>query len=299
VSALIATGLVKRFGDTRALDGVAVTVAPGEVRGLLGLNGAGKTTLLRVLLGLVRADAGNVALLGSGDPERRPRDVAGCVEEPSFYPYLTGRANLELLTELDGTRRDAPARIDTALKRCGLNGRSDDRVAGYSTGMRQRLQLAAALLRAPRLLLLDEPTSGLDPAGLRDVARLVRELADGGAAVLLSSHQIGEVEAICDTYTVLREGRVAWDGSAAALRAQAPSSNWALETADDARALELAEQLDRIGAGRAEHGGLRISAEELDLDRLTVALGRAGIAIRRLEQVSTPLESMFFTLTAR
>ena len=171
----------------------------GEVRGLLGPNGAGKTTLLRMLFGLVRPDAGSIELLGR--PLVAPgaaalEGVGGFVEEPSFYPYLSGRANLRLLAKLDGAGEDVS--IDEALERVGLTRRGGDRVGGYSTGMRQRLGIAAALLRSPRLLLLDEPTSGLDPAGARAVAALVRELSADGVAVLLSSHQIGELEKVCD-----------------------------------------------------------------------------------------------------
>src|ERR1700742_4825361 len=234
VDAVRATGLVKRFGATAAVDGVDLVIGTGEVRGLLGPNGAGKTTLLRMLFGLIRPDAGSVELLGQ-DFDGRGGDVleevGGFVEEPCFYPYLSGAANLSLLAELDGGHTEDA--IGAVLERVGLAGRGDDRVAGYSTGMNQRLGLAAALLRSPRLLLLDEPTSGLDPAGTRAVAALVRELAAEGVAVLLSSHQIGELERVCDSYTVMRHGRVVWDGSAAELVAQAPASAYALATSDD------------------------------------------------------------------
>src|SRR5579875_1138770 len=155
VDALRAIGLRKRFAATSALEAVTMTVPAGEVHGLLGANGAGKTTLLRLLFGLISPDAGSVHLLGRplGGPGSVALDrVAGFVEDPAFYPYLSGAANLWV------------------LERVGLGSRGRDRVSGYSTGMRQRLGLAAALLRLPRLLLLDEPTSGLDPAGARDVA---------------------------------------------------------------------------------------------------------------------------------
>ena len=140
------------------------------------------------------------------------RGVAGFVEEPAFYPYLSGTANLELLAELDDGAAPPVAEV---LERVGLAGRGSDRVAGYSTGMRQRLGIAAALLRSPRVLLLDEPTSGLDPAGAEAVSTLLRELCDDGVAVLLSSHLIGDLEALCDAYTIIRSGRVVWDGDAA------------------------------------------------------------------------------------
>jgi len=191
VTAVRTSRLVRRFDATTAVDGVDLEIAPGEVRGLLGPNGAGKTTLLRMLLGLIRPDAGTIELLG------RPIDasgvvpldgVGGFVEDPAFYPYLSGRANLRLLARLDGSvsgssGHEIESAIDNALERVGLGQRGGDRVGGYSTGMRQRLGLAAALLRRPRLLLLDEPTSGLDPAGVNDVSALVVDLVPGDSPV--------------------------------------------------------------------------------------------------------------------
>jgi ABC-2 type transport system ATP-binding protein len=196
-------GVTKRYGSSLALNQVDLNVGPGQLRGLLGPNGAGKTTLLRLVFGLIRPDGGEIELDGT---------LGGFVEDPTFYPYLSGRRNLQLLADLDGV--DAAA-VEPLLERVGLTGRAHDRVAGYSTGMRQRLGIAAALLRRPDVLALDEPTSGLDPAGIRDSASLLRELAADGVAVLVSSHMIGELEELCDSYTILMEGAVIWDGSAA------------------------------------------------------------------------------------
>jgi ABC-2 type transport system ATP-binding protein len=292
-----ASGLVKRFETTRAVEGVDLTVKEGEVLGLLGPNAAGKTTLLRMLFGLVSPDAGSIELFGRSLHQTDSlalEDVAGFVEEPSFYPYLSGRANLELLAELDGG--GAQGRIDEALEKVSLTERGADRVSGYSTGMRQRLGIASCLLRAPRLLLLDEPTSGLDPAGVREVGALMRGLASEGVAILLSSHQIGEVEGICDRFTVLRRGRVVWGGTAAELRAQAPPSAYGMVTSDDARALQLAAATPGVRA-EPRDGGLEVWAEGESLDHFVLALGRAGIPVRRLELLVSPLESMFFALT--
>jgi ABC-2 type transport system ATP-binding protein len=297
VAAVRAKGLVKRFETTTAVHGVDLVVEEGEVRGLLGPNGAGKTTLLRLLFGLVAADEGSIELFGHplGAAESVDLEgVAGFVEEPTFYPYLSGRVNLELFAELDGGID--PERVDEVLELVGLSGRGADRVSGYSTGMRQRLGIAAALLRSPRLLLLDEPTSGLDPAGARDMAGLVRGLASEGTAVLLSSHLIGDLENVCDAYTVLRLGKVVWDGSAQALREQAPGSAYRLATSDDIRALEIAEQHPGVHVGISPTGELRLAVQGR-VDAYVLDLGRADIAVRRLELVVSPLESMFFALT--
>jgi ABC-2 type transport system ATP-binding protein len=299
MSALRVAGVTKAFAGTRAVDDVDLEIGGGEVRGLLGPNGAGKTTLLRMLLGLVAPDAGSIELLGRplhGAPVDALDGVAGFVEEPAFYPYLSGRANLELMVELD--RRGARSAIDDALANVDLGRRAGERVSGYSTGMRQRLGIAAALLRSPRLLLLDEPTSGLDPAGARDVAALVRALAAQGVAVLLSSHQIGELESVCDSYTVLRHGRVVWDGTAAQLRAQAPASAYVVVTTDDLRAAEIATTRIRLRTGRGRDGSLAVAATEEGLDAFVAALAQSGVSIRRLDLLVSPLESMFFALTS-
>ena len=298
VAAVRARGLVKRFETTTAVDGVDLLVEEGEVRGLLGPNGAGKTTLLRLLFGLVAPDAGrrsSCSATRSVAPSRSTSTAwRGSSRSPTFYPYLPGQVNLELFAELDGGV--APGRVEEVLEIVGLSGRGGDRVSGYSTGMRQRLGIAAALLRSPRLLLLDEPTSGLDPAGARDMAGLVRRLAAEGTAVLLSSHLIGDLENVCDAYTVLRLGKVVWDGSAQQLREQAPGSAYRLATSDDARALEIAEQHRSVHVTRSPTGELRLVAQDR-VDAYVLDLGRADIAVRRLELVVSPLESMFFALT--
>jgi ABC-2 type transport system ATP-binding protein len=299
VAAVDARGLVKRFDTTVALDGVDLVVGEGEVHGLLGPNGAGKTTLLRLLFGLVAPDAGTIELFGkplSGAGPVPLDGVAGFVEDPSFYPYLSGRVNLELFAELDGGA--AAKRIDGVLEQVGLAARSGDRVNGYSTGMRQRLGIASALLRAPKLLLLDEPTSGLDPAGAREIRALVGELCSEGVGVLLSSHQIGEIEDVCDGFTVLREGKMVWRGTAEQLREQAPGSAYLLITSDDRRALDIAATHAGAVAMPAPNGGLSLTIDDEGLDAYMLALGRADVAVRRLELVVSPLESMFFALTA-
>ena len=291
-------GLTKRYGETLAIDAVDLEVSPGEVRGLLGPNGAGKTTLLRMLFGLIRPDAGSIDLLGQrfdGHQIGRLPGVAGFVEEPAFYPYLSGYANLELLAEFDDNLEPD---IDGMLERVGLSGRARDRVAGYSTGMRQRLGIAAALLREPRVLLLDEPTSGLDPLGTEAVGQLLGELSEQNVAVILSSHLIGELEDLCHSYTIIREGRVAWDGDTSRLDAEAPGSAYSLITSDDVRALELARDRTGIRANCTDRSRIRLIVERGALGEYVLALGREGVAVLRLELVVSPLKAMFFALTA-
>ncbi len=298
--AIRAAALVKRYGRIPAVDGVNLELREGELRGLLGPNGAGKTTLLRMLFGLVRPDSGWIDLFEQPLIRQGPSTllgVSGFVEDPSFYPYLSGRANLELVAKLD--RRRARRSIDGALERVGLATRGSDRVSTYSTGMRQRLGIAAALLCEPRLLLLDEPTSGLDPGGAQEVAQLLRELAADGVGVLLSSHLIGEVEKICDSYTILRQGRVAWNGTALELHARAAASAYALSTSDDERALQIAAEHPGISVRPFPAGGLALTAvSDVCLDAYTSAIGQAGIGTRRLDLLLSPLESMFFALTS-
>jgi ABC-2 type transport system ATP-binding protein len=298
MAAIVARGVSKRFGDRAAIADVDLDVAEGEVRGLLGPNGAGKTTLLRALLGLVRPDAGQISLLGRTADESRPTDlegVAGIVEEPRFYPYLSARANLEVLARLDD--RGAPARIDETLELVRLTSRSRDRVSGYSSGMRQRLGIAAAVMRDPRLMLLDEPIAGLDMDGIRLVAELVSALAQDGVAVLLSSHQIAELASMCDAFTVLSEGRVVWDGSAAAMRSQAPPPTYRVFTSDEAVAAAICSNLEGVLVEPAPEGGLRVRATEQKLDELVLAFAGSHVAVRRLELAISPLESMFSSLT--
>ncbi len=299
MSAVRVSGVAKSFDTTRALDGVDLVLDEGEVRGLLGPNGAGKTTLLRILFGLVRPDAGSIELFGQalGGSESDALDrVSGFVEDPSFYPYLSGRANLELLVELDGG--ETGTTIGEVLERVGLAKRSADRVSGYSTGMRQRLGIAASLLRSPRLLLLDEPTAGLDPEGVREVGALVRELAADRVTILVSSHLITEVEDFCQSFTVLSRGRVVWDGVAAQVGEQAPASAHRLLTSNDTRALEIAARQAGVSGAPSDRGGLTVTVDEGSLDQYVLALASEGVAIRRLELLVSPLESMFFALTS-
>jgi ABC-2 type transport system ATP-binding protein len=292
-----AFALSKRYDDVLAVDAVDLTVNAGDVYGFLGPNGAGKTTTLRMILGLITPTGGHAELFGR-DPMRvgaRALDgVAGFVEAPRFYPYMTGRRNLELLADLDGD--GARGRIDEVLDVVELAGRAKHKVGGYSHGMRQRLGIAASLLRRPQLLILDEPATGLDPAGMRDMRDLIRRLAQDGITVLLSSHQLPEVQELCDRVAIVSSGKVVYEGALTELRRRG-GSGYRLRTDDDTAALEIASTIAGVRHARITDGGVALQADEEHVGELSLALGRAGIAILALTPELATLEELFFRLT--
>ncbi len=289
-------GLVKRYGQLTAVGGVDITVRSGDVYGYLGPNGAGKTTSLRMMLGLIRPDEGQVRLFGR-DPMKTVlalEGVAGFVEAPTFYPYLSGRRNLELLAAYDGY--GAALRIEAALEAVELAGRGGDRVGGYSHGMRQRLGIAAALLRDPKLLLLDEPTTGLDPAGMRDMRLLIKRLAGQGITIVLSSHLLAEVEDVCNRVAIVRLGKIVYEGAIAELKSAAGTS-YRLSTTDDDRALAVCRAQPGISDVRSKGGRIWFAADEEAVAALSQALVEAGALIRSLTPQTATLEDLFFSLT--
>jgi ABC-2 type transport system ATP-binding protein len=292
-----ARGLVKRYKEVLAVDHIDLNVHTGDVYGFLGPNGAGKTTTLRMALGLIMPTAGTVQLFGR-DPIREGaralEGVAGFVEAPRFYPYLSARKNLELLAALDGD--GARERIGEVLELVELSPRAKHHVGGYSHGMRQRLGIAAALLRRPRLLILDEPATGLDPAGMRDMRALIRRLAEEGITVLLSSHQLPEVQELCDRVAIIDSGRVVYEGALADLRRRG-GAGYRMRTTDDLRAMAvLREQRGIEHASSTEHG-LSFQADEPHVGALSMALGAAGVGILALTPELATLEDLFFRLT--
>jgi ABC-2 type transport system ATP-binding protein len=297
--AVDAVDVTKRYGDLVAVDDISLRVERGEVYGVLGPNGAGKTTFLRMLFGLIQPDAGTIRLFGRTRAEAGAAvldGVAGFVESPRFYGYLSGRRNLAGLTRLDGGLNSG--RIDDVLDIVGLADRSDDKVGGYSYGMRQRLGVAAALLRDPQLLVLDEPANGLDPAGIRDMRDLVKRLADSGLTVLLSSHDMLEVEEICDNVTIMGRGKVVFHGEIATLRERAPERGHRIRTSNDRRALTLARSLhNAVIATAADGDGISVVGPQEAIDEYARAILRDGLSLRSLEVTEEPLESLFFMLT--
>jgi ABC-2 type transport system ATP-binding protein len=251
-----------------------------------------------MLFGLIRPDAGTLKLFGQTWEQAGTRTldgVSGFIESPKFYPYLSGRKNLAGLARLDGGA--VPGRLDEVLEIVDLADRADDKVGGYSFGMRQRLGVAASLLRDPQLLVLDEPANGLDPAGMRDMRALIKRLAASGLTVLLSSHDMSEVEEICDNVTIMRTGSVVYHGEISELREQAPEQGHRISTDANDRALRLSEGHPGLDVTVAADGGLVVEGPQAAVDLYVAALVDAGIALRGLELTEAPLESLFFMLT--
>lgn len=301
--AVRARGITKCFGDVVALDGVDLDVARGRIHGLVGPNGAGKTTLLGLLLGLAVADEGRLEILGT--PLRRalaaPDGVAGFVDGPGLYPSLTARQNLAALAALRGQGARA-AGVDEVLDQVGLADVADDPARGYSLGMRQRLGLAAALLTEPRLLVLDEPSNGLDPAGKRHVHGVLNRLAANGTAVVLSSHRMDDLQALCSEATILATGRVVFTGPLSKLASENRELDYRVLTSDPgaARLLALGTAGIRVvddTAPRQDAEALVVRALVPAVDELVMGLVRAGIALRELAPVVSPLEAAFLALT--
>ncbi|GAB3705523.1 ATP-binding cassette domain-containing protein [Mariniluteicoccus flavus] len=206
---LTCRGLTKAYGDHRVLDGLDLTVLPGRVYALLGRNGAGKSTTFKILLGLIEADAGTVEVLGRPWTRSSLESIGASVDGPALYPHLTASENVLVHARLTGTPRD---RIAPMLATVGLQAAGRKKARDFSTGMKARLALAIALLTDPAVLLLDEPQNGLDPEGIIELRRLIRDLAERGHTVLISSHQLGEVTHLADDIGVLASGRMVYEG---------------------------------------------------------------------------------------
>ncbi|MEV6483547.1 ABC transporter ATP-binding protein [Streptomyces sp. NPDC051576] len=301
--AVRARGITKCFGDIVALDGVDLDVTQGQIHGLVGPNGAGKTTLLGLLLGLAVTDGGRLEILGA--PVERalaaPDGVAGFVDAPGLYPSLTARQNLAALAALRGLDAGT-AGIDDVLGEVGLTDVADDKTRGFSLGMRQRLGLASALLTRPRLLVLDEPSNGLDPAGKRHVHGVLTRLAAEGTGVVLSSHRMDDLEALCSEVTILATGRVVFSGPLSKLAAENRELDYRLRTSDPETARRVAA--DTPGIRIVDDSGIRQDADVLVVRALTPALDelvakvvRSDVAVRELAPVVSPLEAAFLALT--
>jgi ABC-type multidrug transport system ATPase subunit len=295
VEPVIRTGaLLKRYGSVLAVDGIDLDVRAGDVYGFLGANGSGKTTTVRMLLGLVLATSGTAEVLGEPMPRAAATvlpQVGTLVEGPAAYPHLTGRANLELFDAMGTrtTRRDRRTRVGDTLDQVGLGVAGDRKVGGYSLGMRQRLGLAAALLRAPRLLVLDEPTNGLDPQGIREMRDLLLGLNAGGTTIFLSSHLLAEVEQMCTRVGVLDRGRLVVQEDLHVL--QAPTGRTLVVTPDWDTALGLLD-------GRVEsRDGDRLLVRADDPAALNRLLVEGGVRVHELGPERRGLEQVVLEAT--
>ncbi|MEV0211915.1 ATP-binding cassette domain-containing protein [Micromonospora sp. NPDC050695] len=292
-------GLRKTFHSVRkgrrvAVDGFDLVVEAGQIHGFLGPNGSGKTTTLRALLGLVRADGGRMAVLGEPSPELLPRvagQVGAIVESPQFFGNFSGHRTLRLLARAGGV---PVSRVDEALELVGLRDRGDERVKAYSLGMKQRLAVASALLKDPRLLILDEPANGLDPAGIREMRDLMRSLAASGVTVLVSSHILGEIQLICDHVTIISRGRRVAAGRVDEVLAGYDRHEFRVRVAEPERAVELlqaAELTAMVDSGALVVGGVT------DSTVISQVLGEQGLWVGELTPLRPDLESVFLELT--
>jgi ABC-2 type transport system ATP-binding protein len=296
VAAIASSGLTKRFGKLNAVDGIDLAVPAGCVYGFLGPNGSGKTTTIRLLLGLIFPTAGTFALLDTPGDRALPK-VGALIEGPAFHPYLSGAANLFRLDAADRSADAATARqrVYEALERVGLGAAAGKRYRAYSLGMRQRLGIAAALLRPRELLVLDEPTNGLDPQGTREVRSLVGELARDGVTVFLSSHLLSEVEQLCTDVGVMSAGRLVWQGKLADLRAsQEPVVR--VETAEPDTAGHVLAGLGLDGV-RTVDGHVHASLGGASPEAIVAALVGAGVGVRGFAVERPSLEEQFVGLT--
>ena len=296
-------GLYKRFGTNTAVNGVELMVPRGCAFGYLGPNGAGKTTLMRVLLGLTHADAGHMSILGHPVPKERAKALArvgAIVDEPRFHQHLSGRENLAMLAS--SREPMASDRIAPALDRVGLGRRADDKVAGYSMGMRQRLGVAACLLGDPELLVLDEPMNGLDPAGMSDMREMILSFVDEGRTVVLSSHLLDEVQRTCDSVAIVDRGTVIRQGPIAELLAGA-SVVLELECSEPERAQRLIQRVapdtsvDLVPSGLS--ATLPAGAGRDLVAEINRVLVEGGVDIYRIQPLQASLESWFLEVTSR
>lgn len=291
---IVTRGLTKRYGPVLAVDAVDLNVRAGDRYGFLGPNGSGKTTLVRMLLGLVYATSGEIEVLGERMPRRAAEvlpQIGAMVEGPAAYPHLSGRRNLALVDASGpgGSRRTRRARIEEALARVGLSGVDRRPVKAYSLGMRQRLGLAAALLRTPRLLILDEPTNGLDPKGIREIRDLLIELNQAGATVFLSSHLLSEVEQLCTRVGIVDRGRLVLEEELATVRGSTGLVEVRSPDAADAAAVLNGQLVARDGEN--------LLIRHADPAALNAMLVTAGLRVASITEQRRTLEQVVLDVT--
>ncbi|MDP7578923.1 MAG: ABC transporter ATP-binding protein [SAR202 cluster bacterium] len=290
-------GLTKRYGNVLAVDNLSMEVRRGRVYGLLGPNGSGKTTTMGLLLGLLKPSSGTFSLFGSSDGhEESLRRVGAIIESPSFYPYLSGLQNLKYFQMIFGGGPEED--LESLIDRVGLGGRGDDRFRTYSLGMKQRLGIAYALLGDPDLVFLDEPTNGLDPEGMIEVRELIRSLGDGNRTVLLSSHLLHEVEQVCDSVTIISNGKLIAQGEVSQLVATAGSERVRTKTTDDGKARQILSALDWVEDVATDEDSLLVTTPIERSSEITEALAHSEVYVAEMMPVRTSLEEYFLEVTA-
>jgi ABC-2 type transport system ATP-binding protein len=288
------SGLTKHYGRRiTAVDDLDLGVRRGEVYGFLGPNGAGKTTTLRMLLGLIKPSSGTATVLGEepGAPAGLAR-VGALVESPAFYPYLSGRDNLRVMARYSGV---VSSRVEEVLQQVELSGRAGDKFKKYSLGMKQRLGVAAALLKDPELLILDEPANGLDPKGMADMRAIIRGVRGEGKTVLLSSHLLGEVEQVCDRIGVILRGKLVVERTMEELRGREEGLLVRVEPLEEA--MRIARDLPEVEEAQVSDGLLKLIADPTRAAEINAGLVNAGVRVSELRPVERSLEEMFLELT--
>jgi ABC-2 type transport system ATP-binding protein len=293
------SNLSKKYGTRAAVDNVSFRLSSGEVVGFLGPNGAGKTTTMRMIAGLIAPTSGTVKLLEQSVPGSSLKHMGAMIEEPSFYPYLSGRDNLRYAAKLHGNISEK--RIDETLELTGMKARASDRVAKYSQGMRQRLGLARALLSNPKLLMLDEPANGLDPEGIAELREVIKHFGEQGITVFVSSHILAEVEKFAPRVLIINKGKLLRDGITQGL--SAPTADGAdvgyfLETTDPQKALEILRREPYIEKLELRSNGLGLHLPRAAAYRLAPLLVQGGVMFTELSRqqaasASSDLESLY------
>jgi len=283
--------LTKRYKKSLAVDNLNMNVKKGEVYGFLGPNGAGKTTTLRMLLSLTRQTSGTGWVLGKSlENHERIRGVGGLIEYPAFYPYLSGRRNLLIMARYSGV---LSSRVDTVLEQVELTKSAKAKFKTYSLGMKQRLGIAAALLKDPELLILDEPTNGLDPKGMSEIRTLIRKLSDENRTVLLSSHMLGEVEQICDRVGIIHNGKLVVESTVDELRGQ--SQIYVIAT-PEASAIQILNEM-QIGEVQEKDDAIIVDANPSLTGDIIKKLTENNIEVNELRSIEHTLEDIFMELT--
>jgi len=285
-------GLTKKFGKLTAVNQLSLTIEKGAVFGMLGPNGSGKTTTLAMLLGVTKPTAGSFSWFGKGESHEMRKNIGAILEQPVFYPYMTGEQNLDLVCQIKGA---AKSRIAEVLEVVGLSGRGKDKFKGYSLGMKQRLAIAAALINDPEVLVLDEPTNGLDPQGIFDIRQLIRQIADTGKSIILASHLLDEVQKVCSEFCVLQTGNLIYKGSVE--EDFADSTTIELVAEDMSKLKEVLSEIPGVKEVQEKDNKLLVKGT-LELTSLTVNkyLVEKGIVLTHLQTLKKSLEEQFMEI---